>query len=353
MSEFQISLIVVGLVAVAAIYAYNWMERRKYRKRFGAAFGQSREDVLERPEPVVTETVIVEQELEVNHHVQIERGASADGICALLSEATDYIATLTFNTSEGVDDLALLWQKRFDFGKNVHVCGLNATSGEWERVIAESHLFYAAFKLCLQLVDRSGPVSEVRLSDFRDTVRDIATHMRAEAVLPDVAEAARQAEAMDAFCAGVDQMIGLNIMPGGERVFTGPEVSRVCEHRNLVLQADGAFHLLDEHGHTLFSLSNLENVPFHHHTLGQMRVSGLTLLLDVPRVENPAERFDEMAVLARQLAMDLKAAVVDDRRVALGEAGFSQVRAQVADIELRMLEGGIEPGSAQARRLFS
>jgi len=37
----------------------------------------------------------------------------------------------------------------------------------------------------------------------------------------------------------------------------------------------------------------------------------------------------------------------------LGEAGFSQIRAQVANNESRMLAGLLIPGSAQARRLFS
>ncbi len=86
-----------------------------------------------------------------------------DSVCTLLEPSTDYIAVLTFKVPAGADSLALLWQKRFDFGKNVNACGLNATTGVWEKVTAESRLFYAAFKLSLQLADRSGPVSEVQL----------------------------------------------------------------------------------------------------------------------------------------------------------------------------------------------
>jgi FtsZ-interacting cell division protein ZipA len=359
MKELQISLLLIGIVAMLVVYGYNWLQQRKYRQKFGAAFEQQHEDALHHPapnQPYVQEAE--EGELaavagEAPAPVEPPRGLAADGICALLDEATDYVAVLTFNTPEGADDLALLWQKRFDFGKSVHVCGLNATIGAWEKVIAESRLFYAAFKLTLQLTDRAGPVSEVRLSDFCDTVRDIAANMGAAAQLPDVAAACGRAAELDAFCASVDQMVGLNILPSGERVFSGNEVARVAEQHGLSLQADGAFHLPDEGGHTLFSLCNFEDAPFHHHNLGQMWVKGLTLLLDVPRVERPAERFDEMAVLARQLAMELRAGVVDDRRVALGEAGFAQIREQIAEIEGRMLEGQITPGSAQARRLFS
>ena len=362
MSELQIGLLAIGLVVVLAVYGYNWQQQRKHRRRFGAAFEQAREDALYRTEnPVAKEAIAEELEQSLPTEpssvatplVEPPRAAATDGVCALLDAATDYIAVLTFDVQAGADTLALLWQKRFDFGKSVHACGLNTTTDAWEKVIPDSHLFYAAFKLSLQLVDRSGPVSEVRLSDFRDLARDIAAQLDARADLPDVAAACARAQELDVFCAGVDQMIGLNILPSGERTFSGGEIARVAEQRGMSLQADGAFHLSDAHGHTLFSLGNYENVPFQHHTLAQMWVNGLTLLLDVPRVEQPTQRFDEMAKLARQIAMDLRAGVVDDHRVALGEQGIAQIREQIAAIENKMLAGNVIPGSAQARRLFS
>ena len=118
------------------------------------------------------------------------------------------------------------------------------------------------------------------------------------------------------------------------------------------LQADGAFHLLDTRGYTLFSLCNVDTTPFQHHTFNHMRVKGLTLLLDVPRVEKPAYRFDELVVLARRLAQELGATVVDDHRVLLSDAGLAQIREQIVAIESRMLAGDIQPGSARAHRLF-
>jgi FtsZ-interacting cell division protein ZipA len=84
-----------------------------------------------------------------------------------------------------------------------------------------------------------------------------------------------------------------------------------------------------------------------------MHVSGLTLLLDVPRVGNPAMQFDVMVQLARRLAGDFRATLVDDHRMALGENALAHIRAQVSTIEDRMLAGGVSPGSSQALRLFS
>ncbi len=371
MSELQISLLGIGVAVVLAVYGYSVWQQRKYRRKFGAVFKHGHEDALYRP--VMEKTVdelLAEPDAEalgeqagntlsaaalpgIAPFDETLRGRRTDGVCTLLGSATDYIAVLSCKNPVSGNALTPLWQKRFDFVKSVNVCGLNAASGVWEKVIAESPLSYSALKLALQLADRSGAVSELRLRDFHDLARDIAALLQAVAELPDVAAASARALELDGFCAEVDQMIGLNILPGGERKFSGGDVARVAAQHGMSLQADGAFHLADEHGHTVFSLGNYDNTPLQHHTLGQMWVNGLTLLLDVPRVEQPVQRFEEMAVLARQLAMDLRATVVDDLRAALGEPGIAQIRDQIAAIENRMLSGKVAPGSAQARRLFS
>lgn len=360
MSELQISLLVIGVFVVLAIYGYSVWQQRRYRRRFGAAFRQQGEDALYRgapenpPENILGEAVpgqaLPAEPARAGARVERRRWPRE---CDLLDAATDYVAVLTFSGPANAQALAPVWQQRFDFRKNVCVCGLNAATGAWEKVVAESPSPYSAFKLALQLADRSGAASEARLADFRDLARDIAAQRQADAELPDAAAAAARAAELDTFCADVDQMVGLSILPGGERTFSGSEISAVAAQHGLTLLADGVFHLQDARGFTVFSLGNYDNVPFQHQSLDQMRVNGLTLLLDVPRVEQPARRFDEMAVLARQLAMGLHAAVVDDHRVALGEPGITRIREQVAAIESRMLAYPIVPGSPQARRLFS
>jgi FtsZ-interacting cell division protein ZipA len=377
MSELQINLLVIGIAVVCAVYIYSWWQQRKHLRRFGEAFEQVHEDALYHADPEKADSLdtlisfddhldkslnrdllpedLMEHELPPDEPIHFAnlKVTPNSSVCVLLNQATDYIAVLKFDLPASADSLVLLWQRRFDFGKNLHACGLNAVSGEWEKVIPESHLSYISFKISMQLADRSGPVSEVRLSDFRDLMRNIAFHLDAEAELPDVSESSARALELDTFCAEVDRMIGLNIMPSGDRSFFGGEVARVAEQYGMALQADGALHLCDTQGNTLFYLGNFEEIPFQHHTLPQMWIKGLTLLLDVPRVEKPLQGFDEMALLAQQIAMELRATVVDDHRVALGATGIAQIREQLVAIENKMLAGNIVPGSTQARRLFS
>jgi FtsZ-interacting cell division protein ZipA len=354
MSELQISLLAIGIVVVIAVYAYSYWQQRQYRRHFGAAFKPQREDALyHNGAREAAQAALDSGASEALFSNDGARVNAADEACMLLDASTDYIAEIFPEKPGSADALAPLWQRRFDFGKSVNACGQNAATGAWEKVIAESSQLYGAFRLGVQLANRSGAVSKSRLQEFSDIAWSIGEVLHAEVQLPDVNTAVQRAQELDEFCAEVDQMIGLNLLPAGERPLAGEEIARVAEMHGFSLQADGAFHLLDPRGLTLFVLSNYDNLPFQHHTLKQTRVTGLTLLLDVPRVELPVQHFDDMVQLARILAQDLRAVVVDDHRVTLQDAALAHIRGNIAVIEKRMLSGDIIPGSPQARRLFA
>lgn len=342
MSELQIGLLVIGVAVVLAVYGYGAWQQRQYRHRFGAAFKAQESDVLYR-------TAGAEEGAQ-------RRGAALpgeDAACATLDEAVDYIALLSLPNPMRANVLAPLWQQRFDFGTSVNICGQSSAGLGWERVVAEGLPSYVSFRLALQLADRGGSASEAQLGNFRDLVQGIARDIQAELVLPDVAQAAARARRLDEFCAEVDQMIGLNILPSGNRLLAGRDVARVAAQHGMELQVDGAFHLLDARGGTLFSLANFDSVPFRRQSLEQMELVGLSLQLDVPHVENPARSFDDMMQLAKTIGGELHAAVVDDYRAPLSDAAVSMIRAQIVAIENRLRSHSIPPGSAKAQRLFS
>lgn len=355
MSDLQISLLGIGVAVIVAVYLYNLWVQRQYQRKYGDAF-RRREDALYHGEGSKHFETLTEEVNPIKHvAAPAEKGRThlASDACELLDEATDFIVEIFPIAIVGADALAPLWQRRFDFGKNVHVCGLNSSGNHWEKVFAESRATYSAFRLGLQLANRSGPVNLARMSDFRDLAREIGTHIQADISVPDVEEAVERAIQLDAFCAEIDQMIGINLLPNGGITLGANEVAEVVQPLGMQLQVDGGFHLQDAKSFTIYSLCNVENPPFQHHTFNHMRVKGLTLLMDVPRVENPVARFDEMVTLAHKLGKQLGAAVVDDYQAPLQESGLAQIREQIELIENRMQAANIEPGSAQARRLFS
>lgn len=276
-----------------------------------------------------------------------------DESCLLLDARSDFIIELRLAEASHAGILDGLWQRKFDFGKPVQVCGLLLNGQQWERAIAESHTLYSRFRIAVQLVDRGGAVSIVKLTDFRDLVLGIAKRIKADSVIPDIDETHHLAIELDSLCAEVDQMVGVNLVPPGERLLAGSKIAQAAAMQGMTLESDGAFHLLDTDGHSLFTLINKDTKPFQHHTLETFSTTGITLLLDVPRVKKPADQFDSMVHVAHELARELQLNLVDDHRVVLSDTGLARIRAQIAAIEAKMLENTIVPGSAQARRLFS
>ncbi len=359
----------IGFGVIVAIYAYGWWQQRQYRRKFGATFKSNHTDALyqdggTRPAMHTRQPVSAVEDDSVDAIPAAGKAAGLPGAevaaavllnesCALLDGRSDFIIELHLDEPSPPAVLDGLWQRKFDFGKPVQVCGLTLGTKKWERAIAEGQTLYARFRIALQLVDRGGMVSAAKLADFRDLVLGVAKHIKADTTVPDLEETYRRAVELDAFCAEVDQVAGVNLVPHGERSLLGGKIAQAAALHGMTLESDGAFHLLDVHGHSLFSLINLDNQPFQHHTLETFGTAGVTLLLDVPRVENPGSQFDQMMKVARELARELQVNVVDDHRVVLSDKGLDLIRTRIAGVEVKMREHEIAPGSAQARRLFA
>lgn len=280
-------------------------------------------------------------------------GMAQDEACAQMDARSDFIIELHLAEPAPAAVLDGLWQRKFDFGKPVQVCGFALNTQQWERAVAEGHMLYQRFRVALQLVDRGGAISVAKLSDFGDLLLGIANRIKADVAAPDIKDAHHRAVELDAFCAKVDQMAGVNLIPPGERLLIGRNIAQAAALHGMTLEADGAFHLLDAQGRSLFALMNQNSKPFQHHTLEAFTTAGLTLLLDAPRTEQPAARFDQMVQVAHELARELQVNLVDDNRVLLTDKGLELIRAQIADVEAEMHDYGIVPGGAQARRLFA
>jgi FtsZ-interacting cell division protein ZipA len=369
MSDFQLGLLALGILLVLGVYGYGFWQQRQYRRKFKGAFDANRTDVLAKSIPTEIASPVLEDaehSLDFTHLddpvaapeadqplPELTTNFVADGACDLIEQAYDYIAIFNLDLPQNCDFLATVWDRRFVFGKSIVVCGLNVNNLNWERVVQESRATYTTFRVAMQLVDRNGPASEAKLTSFYELTQQISKQLVADLDISDVADASKRAIKLDTFCAKADQIIGINIHIKEGRSLFASEVAQVVQLLDFSLQADGKFHLLDGEGHTLFTLGESGEVMLQHHTLNQTRVQSLTLLLDVPRVAAPVVLFEQMAVLAQQLASELKGIVVDDNGRELSPVSLTRIQAQVNDIEADMLAGGIVAGSAQARRLFA
>ena len=81
--------------------------------------------------------------------------------------------------------------------------------------------------------------------------------------------------------------------------------------------------------------------------------TGVTFLLDVPRVADALRRFDVMLATARNFAATLGGTLVDDNRAVLTDQAIDKIRHQLTGILAKMEAGQIAAGGARALRLFS
>jgi FtsZ-interacting cell division protein ZipA len=356
MSDLQIALLAIGLGVIAVIYVFGWWQQRRYRQKFGTAFKTNHADALYN---AVTEAPLDVTGLELNNPADVEPVAEikapalSEDACAMLDSRTDYIIELHLTEPSPAAVLVGFWQRKFDFRKPVQVCGLTTTNRNWERVIAESPTLYERFRVALQLVDRGGVISEAKLADFKDLVLGVAAQIKAQTTIPEVRAVYQRAVELDEFCASVDQVVGVNLVPPKNRMIRALDISRAAAQHGMALEADGAFHLLDSQGYSLFSLINKDTVPFQHHTLETFATAGITFLLDVPRVERPSIRFNEMITVVKDMAEKLALRIMDDQNVEIGEPGLELTRGRVAEVEATMSAHAVAPGGPLARRLFS
>ncbi len=358
MSDLQIALGALGLVVIAAVYAYNAWQERKLRQRLERAFEGQRDDVLlksadadaaPRIEPRLGETAAPSAATTARLSSQPQSVVSADGADTLIEFAA------AIESPDAVVETALheLQAQIATFGKPARVLGWDEEAGTWLSLGREGHGGFRRLQVALQMANRAGPLHAPQINGFCDAVRGWAARHGATATIPEAAAGLKAAQELDALCGDMDVAIGLNVVAQPGSAFTGEQVVEAATDAGFSLESDGVFHWRDSDGHALFTMENHEPEPFTSDRLEAMQTSGLTLLLDVPRVVDAGAALDEMARVGGVLAGVLGGFVVDDNRVALQASGVERIKTQLREIHDAMAARDIPAGGARAQRLFA
>jgi hypothetical protein len=368
MSDLQIALGIIGLLVIGAVYAYNAWQERKLRQRLEHAFDGQREDVLLKTTPSAAPVSRIEPRLGEGSADVAEGNpgggeAPASVLTSCASPATvtpegadeliEFSANLDASAPVGESALHELQSRIATFGKPARLLGWDDAAGAWLTLGRETHGGFHRLQAAIQLANRGGPVHAPQLNGFCDAVRSWADHHGVSATIPDPAQGLRVAQELDSLCGDMDVAIGLNVVaqPGG--AFSGEQLADAAAEAGLSLESDGRFHWRNAAGETLFTMENHEPEPFAADRLEAMQTSGLTLLLDVPRVGDAGAALDEMARVGGLLAAALGGFLVDDNRVALQAAGMARIKLQLREIHDAMAARNIPAGGPRAQRLFA
>ena len=357
MSEFQTGLLLIGALAVAAVFGYNkWQEHRAGRAA-DESFRSRHPDVLVE-DAVISTPHTAQSAAENEPRIEpvmaprspvLSGNQGAPGV-AIPDARVDYVIELSGYDQVNAASLGELWsvvEQRFP--RRARLAGF--VDGQWVPLPpgATSQQLEAA----LQLVSRQGVLSEGELVEFRSAVETLASKLQLAAKSPEMRGALESARAIDGICAEADIQIAFHIVAAPGSAFPGTKVRAAAEASGFVLDVRGRFALLDEDSRELYELADRDGAMFLPATMKDATPQALTLSMDVPRAPDTQRTFDAMVRFGKHLAHLLGGSLVDDNNQPLDERAVSAINAQLVVVRRGLEANGIAPGSALALRLFS
>ena len=367
MGDLTVSLVILAVLVIVGVYAFNRLQEQKYRREAEDAFRRPDQDAL-LDEPTVVRAKQRKETLAAaeNQPAAVVLVKPKEAVEPMLGLDPIASPASSFKPSELIDFVAMIKSDEVKTGKvlkdalahyrysgkPVRWLGRGNHSSDWVDIAGPEQNF-TEFKAALQLANRTGPATELDIASFVGMVKNIAAELKGYTEFPNEMEALKRAEQLDEFCAEVDLLVGVNVISTDGGSFPAAKIRALVEADGMSLEPDGAFRLRDENVAELFSMVNQEPRPFLSELTKSISTTGVTYLLDVPRTADGCAAFDRMAVAARRLSEALQARVVDDKRMPLTESELKRIRAQLEDIYSRMAREGIAAGSPDALRLFS
>lgn len=378
MSDLQLSLIVLALIAIGAVWLFNVLIERRRRKIFerrltparpadatvagaeaGAGARIKGRDPAVRSEPSfsadpgeLADAVTDADTVEAADRIDPSNVAGDEGSGTMpppaIDEAIHAVVTIEPEGQiSGERALSLLHAFRHAGRQPVMLVGVR---GDLQEPLRAGQR-YDAVLVAVQLANRSGPLNEIEWSEFVAALQHVAEQIPAICEIPDMRETTARARALDAVCVPLDAQIGINLA-SSQSGWTGQHVATLAREQGLILRPDGRFHALDERGATLVVLQNGDGGAFRADTLDTQHTSRLTLLLDVPRAPQARDPFGRVVELANRLAQLLDATIVDDQSRVLTPQALASIGRQIEPVYAKLDEAGMPAGSPRALALF-
>jgi hypothetical protein len=339
MTEFQLGLLLIGILAIVGVIVFNRVQERLASKRAERAFGSQHADVLLGESPQRREPTLEPS----TRKLERDPGTLTQ---ALPDEALDYVIVMSPARPLSAAAFLEYWGPlEHRFAKRVLAAGRVDESG-WKRIAQGDGAAYGAFQAALQLVTRAGVVNEGELIEFRSQVENLAASLGATVAAPEMKQAMDRARELDQFCADADIQIVLNLVATAGSAFPAAKLESALAAAGLGREPDGQHALRDADGRVLYAVFAVRGE-------NEGEISKLAFSLDVPRVPEVRKSYESMVRFAHQLAAGLGGGLIDDNGRPLDEQSLTAIGAEI-DAVRRALEGrGLPPGGALALRLFS
>jgi ZipA, C-terminal FtsZ-binding domain len=248
---------------------------------------------------------------------------------------------LYLNKNIGSKDLSALSSSLAGINLPITLHGLDSQD-KWHVVSENAANTFKQVACSVQLADRGGPIAKNLLNKFQFAVEDAGLELNAHV---------EWQGSGDQFCIEVDQMISVHVAQG-EAPIHGTKFKGLAEASGMTLKEDGKFYFYNNEV-PLFSAIDTNNVPFTAESLRSNVLKSVTFQIEIPKVNNCEQVFNQMIAIAQKMASSLNASLVDDNQKPLGDLQIEKIRQQLKVIHATMVARGIMPGSLASMRLFN
>lgn len=338
-------------------------------------FEEQHADAVEKPDPIVKaetikdESVRNEPFIEESNFDKLDVSQSAESKNLTPNEPVIRVSPLPNEIHPQIDLTAFLFAS-----KSISIQDLNAKASaiisemsvpimihaldendRWHLVDQLSaNESFKQFSCSMQMADRSGPVPKSTLNKFQFSVEHLGLELNAHVEWQGAGDAILRAVDLDKFCIEVDQLVSVHLL-FDETPAHGTKFKGLAEANGLQLSSQGNFCYFANgiSDHAQFVLFNKDNQLFTADNLRSNVVKGATFQLEIPKVTNCEQVFNQMINVAQKMSTTLNARMVDDNQKALGDLQIEKIRQQLKIIHARMVARGIMPGSASSMRLFN
>jgi FtsZ-interacting cell division protein ZipA len=265
----------------------------------------------------------------------------------------DLTAILYATKNISAKDLSAFTASFAGVGLPLKVHGLDGED-RWQDLSASSDT--ATFKqvaCSLQLADRGGPIAKNLLNKFQFAVEDTGLELNAHVEWQGSGDAMQRAIELDQFCIEVDQMVSVHIAQTDAPIH-GTKFKGLAEASNMQLKDDGKFHYYTQgKNEPQFVLIDTNHQPFTAENLRSNVFKSVTFQIEIPKVNNCEQAFNQLITIAQKMASSLNASLVDDNQKPLGDLQIEKIRQQLRVIHSTMVARGVLPGSPSSMRLFN
>lgn len=339
MSQLQLSLLILGGGLLLALGVYNiWLTLRiqpdEKEVAVDSSFHVSRSN---------------EPGLDVGEFDVDGASSSAVGLDALI----DAIAPITMESPVlGETVLAALPPMRLIGSKPFAIEGFNISTHRWEAPRAGQS--YRLLQAGIQLVNRSGALSNIEFSDFVTTTQHYCDLVNGTPDFPIMKNEINRARELDQFASEHDAQLCF-VLRAKQAAWSPDYILQTAARHGFIAGAEAGRMVIPA---IVPGMPPVLGLTFEARSAlsqdsAEAALRQVVLSLDVTHIPRSEAAFDRMRSVAMALAWEMDGTVTDDRGVDLPQEAMDVIAAELTRLYDTLDQRELSAGSPLALRLFS